>query len=94
VSDLEAELYQSNLWLYPLSYEELERSNRSGLRPPAVLLEKCRHIAVVGESNPPEPRLPCLGLQALVLNNLRLVVNGDGATFCIRKSWRSFLGRR
>src|SRR5439155_20548720 len=80
-------LCEANLWLHRTPYA-------GPRRPPArspLLLGKSPHVRVMAPMGKPNPRLPLLGLMALVENNLQVFVDGENAHFRIAKSLRSSL---
>jgi hypothetical protein len=81
------DLCRANLWLHRTPY--------TGPRTPSarspLLLENSRQVRVMASIGKPNPRLPLLGLMALVENNLHLSVDGERSHFRIEKSLRSSL---
>jgi hypothetical protein len=80
-------LRAASLWLHP---------NRSGQRDrftasPPFRLQLPRGIAIYPPDTPGEPRLPLLGLRALVLNNLHLTIDGQNRRVTLRTLRRFWL---
>ncbi len=75
---------RANLWLHRTPYE--------GPRTPRVrsplLLYKSRQVRVMAPMGKPNPRLPLLGLTALMQNHLRVSIDGENARFRVYKSFR------
>jgi hypothetical protein len=81
------DLCTANLWLHRTPYE-------GPRRPPAgspILLRHSRQVRVMAPMGQPNPRLPLLGLMALVENNLQVFIYGENSRFRIEKSLRSSL---
>ena len=81
------DLYEANIWLHRTPY--------AGPRtPPArspLLLEDSRQVRVMAPVGKPNPRLPLLGLTALIANNLQVLIDGENSRFRIERSLRSRL---
>jgi hypothetical protein len=79
------DLYEANIWLHRTPY--------TGPRtPPAqspLLLENSRQVRVMAPMGKPNPRLPLLGLMALIKNNVQVLIDGEHSRFRIEKSLRS-----
>jgi hypothetical protein len=81
------DLCEANIWLHRTPYE-------GPRRPPArspLLLEGSRQVRVMAAMGQPNPRLPLLGLTALIANNLQVLIDGENRRFRIAKSLRSSL---
>src|SRR5262249_29683403 len=78
------DLCEANLWLHRAPY--------AGPRtPPArspLLLENSRRVRVMAPTGKPNPRLPLLGLTALIQNNLQVLIDGENSRFRVYKSIR------
>jgi hypothetical protein len=81
------DLCRANLWLHRTPYEG-PRTPR--VRSP-ILLRSSTHVRVMAPIGKPNPRLPLLGLMALVENKLQLSIDGENARFRIYKSLRRSL---
>jgi hypothetical protein len=57
--------------------------SRDGMQAEPRLLEMTQGIVVHKSGDPLAPRLPVLGVRALVRNKLRLFVDGPGMTFTL-----------
>jgi len=81
------DLYEANLWLHRTPY--------AGPRTPPtrspLLLENSTQVRVMAPMGKPNPRLPLLGLMALVENNLQVLIDGENSRFRIEKSLGSSL---
>jgi hypothetical protein len=81
------DLCKANLWLHRTPYAGPRRPpDRSPL-----LLENSRQVRVMAPIGKPNPRLPLLGLAALIANNLQVFIDGENSRFRIEKSLRSSL---
>jgi hypothetical protein len=81
------DLCRANIWLHRTPYE-------GPRRPPAgspILLRRSRQVRVMALMGKPNPRLPLLGLMALVENHLQVFIDGEITRFRIGKSLRSSL---
>src|SRR5205814_10272489 len=81
------DLCEASIWRHRAPY--------AGRRtPPArspLLLEDTRQVRVMAPMGKPNPRLPLLGLTALIANNLRVLIDGENSRFRIERSLRSSL---
>src|SRR5262249_22526555 len=79
------DLCEANIWLHRTPY--------AGPRtPPAgspLLLENSRQVRIMAPTGRPNPRLPLLGLMALVKNYLQVLIDGEHSRFRIKRSLRS-----
>jgi hypothetical protein len=83
-------LHAANVWLH----QNVRRNRDQLLDRPPQLLELPRGIAVHPVATG-FPRLPLLGLRALIANNLHLTLVGDQALVNLRTpDWRTWLLRR
>jgi hypothetical protein len=80
-------LCEANLWLHRTPYAGPRRPTA---RSP-LLLGKSTHVRVMAPLGKPNPRLPLLGLMALVENDLQVFIDGENSRFRIGKSLRSSL---
>lgn len=67
------DLCEANLWIHRMPYEG-PRTQRAGS---PLLLEARAQIRVIATIGKPNPRIPLLGLNALVMNKLQLQVDGE-----------------
>ncbi len=78
------DLCGANIWLHRTPY--------AGPRtPPArspILLGRSRQVRVMAPIGKPNPRLPLLGLMALVENNLQVSIDGENSRLRVYKSLR------
>jgi hypothetical protein len=81
------DLYRANLWLHRTPYVG-PRMPRD--RSP-ILLRKSDQVRVMSPIGKPNPRLPLLGLGALIANNLQVRLDGEHTRFRIYKSLRTTL---
>ncbi len=81
------ELCQANIWLHRTPYEGPQTPR---VRPP-ILLKHSRQVRVMATIGKPDPRLPLLGLTALIRNHLQVAIDGENARFRIYRSLRSSL---
>jgi hypothetical protein len=79
------DLCRANLWLHRTPYAG---PRRPGARSP-ILLRKSTHVRVMAPIGKPNPRLPLLGLTALIAKSLRVSIDGENSHFRISKSLRS-----
>ncbi len=77
-------LVSAAVWIHP--NRPGQRDSFTGGAP--FRLQMPRGIAVYPPDTPGAPRLPLLGLRALVLNNLRLTMDGPGRWVALRTRWR------
>ena len=59
--------------------------------PLTLLLRKSTQVRVMAPIGKPNPRLPLLGLTALIANNLQVRMDGEHSRFRVYKSLRSTL---
>lgn len=78
-------IFDANIWLHRLPYLKLRRPLA---RSPRLL--ECHQIRVMEPIGDPSPRLPIVGLDALVTDGLRLSVDGYTGNFRISQSLRSW----
>jgi hypothetical protein len=81
------DLCEAKLWLHRTPYAG-PRAPRA--RSP-ILLRKSPQVRVMAPIGKPNPRLPLLGLSALIANKLQVQINGEHTRFRIYKSLRSTL---
>jgi hypothetical protein len=78
------DLCEAKIWLHRTPY--------TGPRMPPVrsplLLAESRQVRVMSSIGKPDPRLPLLGLMALVENHLQLSIDGENPRFRVYKSLR------
>ena len=75
----------ANIWLHRTPYA-------GPRRPPArspLLLKNSPQVRVMAPMGKPNPRLPLLGLTALIANNLQVFLDGEHSRFRIEKSLRA-----
>ena len=71
------DLCEANIWLHRTPYEG-PRTPRA--RPP-LLLANSRQVRVMAPIGKPNPRLPLLGLTALIENRLQVAIDGERSRF-------------
>jgi hypothetical protein len=76
---------RASLWLHRTPYEHPRTPRASS----PVLLANSTQVRVMASVGKPNPRLPLLGLMALIENNLQVRVDGENTRFRIYKSIRS-----
>ncbi len=76
------ELCRATLWLHRTPYEG-PRTRRTS---PPVLLARSLQVRVMATVGKPNPRLPLLGLNALIENKLQLQLDGSNSRFRIYRS--------
>jgi hypothetical protein len=81
------DLCKANLWLHRTPYAG---PRAPGARSP-ILLRKSPQVRVMAPIGQPNPRLPLLGLTAVIANKLQVQINGERTRFRIYKSLRSTL---
>ena len=81
------DLRRANLWLHRTPYKG-PRIPRDRL---PILLRKSDQVRVMAPIGKPHPRLPLLGLTALIANKLQVRIDGENSRFRIYKSLRSSL---
>ncbi|SRR5579883_612443 len=74
----------ANIWLHRTPYA----GPRTPPARPPLLLEDSPQVRVMAPIGKPNPRLPLLGLMALVNNKLQLSIDGENSHFRIYKSLR------
>jgi hypothetical protein len=83
------DLCRARIWLHRTPYEGLRTSQP---RPP-LLLEKSTQVRVMAPIGKPHPRLPLLGLTALIANKLKLALDGENSHYRVHKSLRVALAQ-
>jgi hypothetical protein len=81
------DLCKATLWLHrdPFRGPQAPRT-----RPP-MLLSRSTQIRVMATTGKPNPRLPLLGLNALIENRLQAQIDGDNSRFRLYRSIKSIL---
>jgi hypothetical protein len=77
----------ANIWLHRTAYAG---PSTARARAP-IRLRSSRQVRVMAPAGKPNPRLPHLGLTALIANNLRVCIDGENSHFRIYRSLRSSL---
>jgi hypothetical protein len=78
------DLYEASIWLHRTLYA----GPRTPPARPPLLLEESRQVRIMAPVGKPNPRLPLLGLMALIENNLKASIDGENSHFRIYKSLR------
>jgi hypothetical protein len=81
------DLCRANLWLHGTPYKG-PKTPRARL---PLLLRKSTEVRVMSPIGKPNPRLPLLGLRALIANRLQVWIDGEHTRFRIYKSLRATL---
>ena len=81
------DLCTANLWLHRTPYAG-PWTPRAGS---PMLLKHSTQVRVMAPIGKPNPRLPLLGLSALIANQLQVFIDGENSRFRIEKSLRSSL---
>jgi hypothetical protein len=76
------DLREANVWLHRTPYEGPTAPRTKS----PILLEASTQIRVMATVGKPNPRLPLLGLDALIENKLQLRINGANTRFRIYRS--------
>jgi hypothetical protein len=87
INRVDVPLYGADLWIHP--NRPGERDRFTDARPFRLTL--AQGIAVYPADTPGEPRLPLLGLRALVKNNLHLTIDGKNRRVGLRTARRFWL---
>jgi hypothetical protein len=85
--DRKYDLCKATLWLHRVPFE-------GPLAPraiPPMLLARSTQIRVMATTGKPNPRLPLLGLNALIENKLQARIDGENTWFRIDRSIKSIL---
>jgi hypothetical protein len=81
------DLCEAKIWLHRTPYEGPTAPRAES----PILLEASTQIRVMATIGKPNPRLPLLGLNALIENQLQLRLNGANSRFRIYRSIRTIL---
>ncbi len=81
------DLCEANLWLHRTPYQG--PGTPRAVSP--ILLETSAQIRVMATTGKPNPRLPLLGLNALIVNKLQVRIDGESSRFRIYRSLRSVI---
>jgi hypothetical protein len=76
------DLCQANIWLHRTPYEGPQTPRT---RPP-LLLKHSRQVRVMAPIGKPNPRLPLLGLTALIRNQLQVAIDAENSRFRVYRS--------
>ncbi len=76
------DLCEANIWLHRTPYE----GPRTPRAQPPLLLERSSQVRVMAPIGKPNPRLPLLGLTALIENHMRVAIDGENSRFRAYKS--------
>ncbi len=68
-----------------------EPGPRTPQAPPPLLLKNSHQVRVMAPIGKANPRLPLLGLTALIQSQLQVVSDGENARFRVYRSLRAFL---
>jgi hypothetical protein len=81
------DLCKATLWLHRTSYEgpQMPRAR------PRMLLAGSTQVRVMATTEKPNPRLPLLGLNALIENHLQVRIDGEHSQFRIFRSFKSVI---
>ena len=81
------DLCEANLWLHRTPY-----GCPKATRPKSpILLEDSAQVRVMATAGKPNPRLPLLGLHALIQNKLQLRLDGENSRFRVYRSLKSIM---
>jgi hypothetical protein len=75
-------LCEANIWLHRTPYEGPEAPRAQ----PPLLLANSRQVRVMAPIDKPNPRLPLLGLTALIENRLQVAIDGENSRFRVYQS--------
>ena len=81
------DLCRANIWLQRTPYA----GPRAPRDQPPLLLKNSRQVRVMAPIGKPNPRLPLLGLTALIQSHLHVAIDGENARFRIYRSLRESL---
>jgi hypothetical protein len=76
------DLCEARIWLHRTPYEGPQAPRA---RPP-LLLKESRQVRVMASIGKPNPRLPLLGLTALIENQLQVAIDAENSRFRVYRS--------